>query len=183
MSLPDWRAPAQARARQRAAIGGAFARALGRGCGVWSCFDSGTSARSGMAAGPRIAAGCSRARARQMTAQGWARACRARCGCWTRRCRLADAGLILEQGPERIESGWWDGKGVARDYYIARQISGDAPVAGRKALGFPGTSIQALVSARDVRVNGARAQTRLVLVYAELHALSNFSFLRGASQP
>jgi protein ImuB len=32
--------------------------------------------------------------------------------------------LILEQGPERIESGWWDGKGVARDYYIARQIQG-----------------------------------------------------------
>jgi protein ImuB len=29
--------------------------------------------------------------------------------------------LILEQGPERIESGWWDGKGIARDYYIARQ--------------------------------------------------------------
>jgi protein ImuB len=24
------------------------------------------------------------------------------------------------QGPERIESGWWDGKGVARDYYVAR---------------------------------------------------------------
>ncbi|MEP6547445.1 MAG: DNA polymerase Y family protein [Gammaproteobacteria bacterium] len=34
--------------------------------------------------------------------------------------------LILEQGPERIESGWWDGKGVARDYYIARQDP-DAP--------------------------------------------------------
>ena len=34
------------------------------------------------------------------------------------------SGLILEQGPERIESGWWDGKGVARDYYIARQIPG-----------------------------------------------------------
>ena len=28
------------------------------------------------------------------------------------------------QGPERIESGWWDGKGVARDYYVARQSSG-----------------------------------------------------------
>jgi protein ImuB len=28
------------------------------------------------------------------------------------------------QGPERIESGWWDGKGVARDYYIARQPHG-----------------------------------------------------------
>ncbi len=32
--------------------------------------------------------------------------------------------MVLEQGPERIESGWWDGKGVARDYYVARQIHG-----------------------------------------------------------
>jgi protein ImuB len=31
-----------------------------------------------------------------------------------------ESGLVLEQGPERIESGWWDGKGVARDYYMAR---------------------------------------------------------------
>ena len=38
--------------------------------------------------------------------------------------RLLDEGLILEQGPERIESGWWDGKGVARDYYTARQTRG-----------------------------------------------------------
>jgi protein ImuB len=37
---------------------------------------------------------------------------------------LLDGALILEQGPERIESGWWDGKGVARDYYIARQTPG-----------------------------------------------------------
>ena len=28
------------------------------------------------------------------------------------------------QGPERIESGWWDGKGVARDYYVARESHG-----------------------------------------------------------
>ena len=28
------------------------------------------------------------------------------------------------QGPERIESGWWDGKGVARDYYVARTPAG-----------------------------------------------------------
>jgi protein ImuB len=28
------------------------------------------------------------------------------------------------QGPERIESGWWDGKGVARDYYVARPSHG-----------------------------------------------------------
>jgi protein ImuB len=32
--------------------------------------------------------------------------------------------LVLEEGPERIESGWWDGKGVARDYYIARRAQG-----------------------------------------------------------
>lgn len=35
-----------------------------------------------------------------------------------------EAGLLLEEGPERIESGWWDGKGVTRDYYIARQTHG-----------------------------------------------------------
>jgi len=38
--------------------------------------------------------------------------------------QLQRGGLILEEGPERIESGWWDGKGVARDYYIARQTGG-----------------------------------------------------------
>ena len=37
------------------------------------------------------------------------------------------SGLVLEQGPERIESGWWDGRGVARDYYIARQCGGGTP--------------------------------------------------------
>jgi protein ImuB len=31
------------------------------------------------------------------------------------------------QGPERIESGWWDGKGVARDYYVACQCGGRKP--------------------------------------------------------
>ncbi|MGO9514338.1 MAG: Y-family DNA polymerase [Steroidobacteraceae bacterium] len=31
---------------------------------------------------------------------------------------------ILEHGPERIETGWWDGKDIARDYYIARQTGG-----------------------------------------------------------
>jgi protein ImuB len=35
--------------------------------------------------------------------------------------------VVLEQGPERIESGWWDGRGVARDYYIARQCGGGTP--------------------------------------------------------
>lgn len=29
------------------------------------------------------------------------------------------APLILVSGPERIETGWWDGEGVARDYFVA----------------------------------------------------------------
>lgn len=31
-----------------------------------------------------------------------------------------EAPLALLQGPERIESGWWDGGDAARDYYVAR---------------------------------------------------------------
>ena len=32
--------------------------------------------------------------------------------------------LEIESGPERIESGWWDGRDVRRDYYVARSRSG-----------------------------------------------------------
>jgi len=32
----------------------------------------------------------------------------------------ADGPLVLCSGPERIESDWWDGASVARDYFIAR---------------------------------------------------------------
>lgn len=32
--------------------------------------------------------------------------------------------LTLESGPERIESGWWDEAGVARDYYVALNPAG-----------------------------------------------------------
>lgn len=32
--------------------------------------------------------------------------------------------LALVSGPERIESGWWDGGAVARDYYVARSSDG-----------------------------------------------------------
>lgn len=39
-----------------------------------------------------------------------------------RLCR--DGRLVLKSGPERIESGWWDGRGVARDYYVAQDRSG-----------------------------------------------------------
>ncbi|MFI4890093.1 MAG: Y-family DNA polymerase [Steroidobacterales bacterium] len=38
--------------------------------------------------------------------------------------QLGTGGGIAEQGPERIESGWWDGRGVARDYYVVREAHG-----------------------------------------------------------
>jgi protein ImuB len=31
---------------------------------------------------------------------------------------------ILRDGPERIESGWWDGGDVRRDYYVAESPQG-----------------------------------------------------------
>jgi len=34
-----------------------------------------------------------------------------------------DGPLDLLAGPERIESGWWDGEDVARDYFVARMQS------------------------------------------------------------
>ena len=35
-----------------------------------------------------------------------------------------EGALTIEEGPERIESGWWDGKDVARDYYVVRNPLG-----------------------------------------------------------
>jgi protein ImuB len=35
-----------------------------------------------------------------------------------------DGPLVSEQGPERIESGWWDGAEVQRDYYTVRRADG-----------------------------------------------------------
>ena len=35
-----------------------------------------------------------------------------------------DGRLKLTSGPERIESGWWDGGDVARDYYVAEDRNG-----------------------------------------------------------
>ena len=32
--------------------------------------------------------------------------------------------LCLECGPERIETGWWDGGDIRRDYYVARNNRG-----------------------------------------------------------
>jgi protein ImuB len=33
-------------------------------------------------------------------------------------------GFTLQAGPERIESGWWDGRDVARDYFVAEDSQG-----------------------------------------------------------
>jgi protein ImuB len=38
----------------------------------------------------------------------------------------AGASLQLESGPERIESGWWDGQDVGRDYFVGRNERGEA---------------------------------------------------------
>jgi protein ImuB len=32
---------------------------------------------------------------------------------------------VLHDGPERIESGWWDGGDVRRDYFVARSPAGE----------------------------------------------------------
>jgi len=38
--------------------------------------------------------------------------------------RLGENDFVLLAGPERIESGWWDGEDVVRDYFIARTRAG-----------------------------------------------------------
>jgi protein ImuB len=32
---------------------------------------------------------------------------------------------VLKDGPERIESGWWDGRDVRRDYFVAANPRGE----------------------------------------------------------
>ena len=41
--------------------------------------------------------------------------------------------LQLVSGPERIESGWWDGGDVRRDYYVLRTLQGQRAWAFRPA--------------------------------------------------
>ena len=35
-----------------------------------------------------------------------------------------DGPLVRETGPERIETGWWDGNDIVRDYYVMRDVRG-----------------------------------------------------------
>jgi protein ImuB len=39
-----------------------------------------------------------------------------------RRCTIEDYEILA--GPERIESGWWDGRDCRRDYFIVRDTHG-----------------------------------------------------------
>ena len=88
---------------------------------------------------------------------------RGRCGCSSRR-KLREGEFTLLAGPERIESGWWDGDDARRDYFVARLPNASL------ALGLPRST-----------ANGSCMAS--LPDYAELHCLSNFSFLRGASHP
>ena len=83
--------------------------------------------------------------------------------------------LDLEQGPERIETGWWDGRDVQRDYYVARN-----PAGVRLWVFRDRDPSGALVPAWRVRLS---YPIGVPMSYAELHCLTNFSFLRGASHP
>ena len=38
---------------------------------------------------------------------------------------LEEQPWVLREGPERIESGWWDGRDVRRDYYVAENPNGE----------------------------------------------------------
>jgi protein ImuB len=38
--------------------------------------------------------------------------------------RSGEGPLVLLDGPERIECGWWEGRDVRRDYFVARAASG-----------------------------------------------------------
>ena len=50
-------------------------------------------------------------------------------GCFLNRRRSAIAleaqPWVLRDGPERIESGWWDGADVRRDYFVAESPRGE----------------------------------------------------------
>jgi protein ImuB len=37
---------------------------------------------------------------------------------------LAEQGVHILMGPERIESGWWDGADIRRDYYLVQTRTG-----------------------------------------------------------
>ena len=83
-----------------------------------------------------------------------------------------DGPLRLRHGPERIESEWWEAQGIARDYYHATDVHGIAVWVFRER-----------EPPHRWFLHGFRDERRRCRAYAELHCLSHFTFLRGASRP
>ena len=90
--------------------------------------------------------------------------------------------MLLASEVQQLASGQGDSRGrsrtdrkrlVGRQGYRPRLLH-RAPNGRHTALGFSGAAVQVLVFARRIRLGR---------MYAELHASSNFTFLRGASQP
>ena len=61
-----------------------------------------------------------------------------------RRCRIDNYRILA--GPERIESGWWDGKDCRRDYFVVRDSNGGTLWAFREYKPHPGWYLHGLFS-------------------------------------
>ena len=61
-----------------------------------------------------------------------------------RRCAIEDYRVLA--GPERIESGWWDGHDCRRDYFVVRDSGGSTLWAYREYKPEPGWYLQGLFS-------------------------------------
>lgn len=59
-------------------------------------------------------------------------------------CRIDDYRILT--GPERIESGWWDGRDCRRDYFIVRDSNGSTLWAFHEYKPSPGWYLQGLFS-------------------------------------
>ena len=59
-------------------------------------------------------------------------------------CRINNYQILT--GPERIESGWWDGRDCRRDYFVVRDSSGSTLWAFREYKPRPGWYLHGLFS-------------------------------------
>ena len=59
-----------------------------------------------------------------------------------KRCRIADYQVLA--GPERIETGWWDGSDCRRDYFVVRDAAGCTLWAYREYKPDPGWYLQGM---------------------------------------
>jgi protein ImuB len=61
-----------------------------------------------------------------------------------KRCRIDNYSILT--GPERIESGWWDGKDCRRDYFVVRDSDGSTLWAFHEYKPHPGWYLHGLFS-------------------------------------